>query len=695
MAWQDNIKGLLTSDNSDLLVAIGVLAVVIMLIIPLPTVMLDFLMVINLLLSVMIILIVLYNKDPLEFSVFPTMLLITTVFSLALNVSSTRLILTKGTLFNGRIVKAFATFVVGTEGQEGLVVGLIIFIIIVAVQFMVITKGSTRVSEVAARFALDAMPGKQMAIEAELNSGAISEEESRKRKDHLQKSVDFYGAMDGASKFVSGNVKVGIVITLVNIIGGLIVGVSIHGESFGAALATYTSLTIGDGLVSQLPSLLISVATGLVVTRSISDGTFGDDVSTQFTSQARIYGIAAGFLILLGILPGFPWYLLLPMGLLSAYTAWNLGRKEKRKAERADKEEQSVTAEPVEMSPVVPFDPLSLELGYGLIPLVDKDQGAELLERITRIRKESALDLGLVVPRIRIIDNMRLEPSEYCLKIKGVEVGTGVIRVDQYLAINPGGDRGVLEGESAVDPAFGLPAVWIGGDQRDRAEREGYTVVDPPSIIATHLTETIKRHAPEILGRQEVQAMLNALKEDYPAVVDEVNKIFSTGEVQKVLQNLLKEQVSIRNLVMILESMSDYGTVTKDIGFLTEKVRQTLGRQICLQYATEGKELKVLTIDPAVEQSIIDARMETGAGDVAALEPDFQRAWINSVANQVRNMQESGYFPVILSSEAARPLVKSSTQRAMPDLVILSVPEVVSDINIESLGVISLAEQQV
>ncbi|MDC7235749.1 MAG: flagellar biosynthesis protein FlhA [Spirochaetales bacterium] len=693
MAWQDNIRRLLSSDNSDMLVAVGVLAVVIMLIIPLPTVMLDALMVLNLLLSVMIILIVMYNKDPLEFSVFPTMLLITTVFSLALNVSSTRLILTKGINFDGRIVRAFATFVVGTSGQEGLVVGLIIFIIIVAVQFMVITKGSTRVSEVAARFALDAMPGKQMAIEAELNSGAISEEESRKRKDHLQKSVDFYGAMDGASKFVSGNVKVGIVITIVNILGGLIVGVSIHGESFGDALATYTSLTIGDGLVSQLPALLVSVATGLVVTRSISDGTFGEDVSSQFTAQARIYGIAAGFLFLLGILPGFPWYLLLPMAGLSGFTAWRLTRKEQQEAQAAEQEEQKETAEPAEMSPVVPFDPLSLELGYGLIPLVDKDQGAELLERITRIRKEAALDLGLVVPRIRIIDNMRLEPSEYCLKIKGVDVGTGVIRVDQYMAINPGGEREALNGESTVDPAFGLSAVWIGADQRDLAERAGYTVVDPPSIIATHLTEIIKRHAPEILGRQEVQAMLNALKEDYPAVVDEVTKTFSTGEVQKVLQNLLKEQVSIRNLVMILEAMSDYGSITKDIGFLTEKVRQTLGRQICLQYATEDKELKVLTIDPSVEQSIIDARMETGNGDVAALEPDFQRAWINSVANSIRVMQEAGYYPVILSSEAARPLVKSSTQRAMPDLVILSVPEVVSDINIESLGVISLAEQ--
>jgi flagellar biosynthesis protein FlhA len=691
MALQDQVRKLLSSNNSDMLVAVGVLTVVIMMIIPLPTFLLDTFMILNIMLSLMIVLIVMYNRDPLEFSIFPTMLLISTVFSLALNISSTRLILTKGELFQGRIVRAFATFVVGTTGQEGIVVGIIIFVIIVAVQFMVITKGATRVSEVAARFALDAMPGKQMAIEAELNSGAITEEESRKRKDHLQRSVDFYGAMDGASKFVSGNVKVGIVITLINIIGGLIVGISIHGEPFTSALSTYTTLTIGDGLVSQVPALLISVATGLVVTRSISEGTFGEDVTTQFTSQARIYGIAAGFLILLGVLPGFPWYLLLPLGGLSGYTAYRLSRKKEEdelKAEEIAAEGEQEA--PAEMSPVVPFDPLSLELGYGLIPLVDKDQGAELLERITRIRKEAALDLGLVVPRIRIIDNMRLEPSEYCLKIKGVEVGRGLIRVDHYMAINPGGEREPLEGEVTRDPAFGLSAVWITGDQRDIAEREGYTVVDPPSIIATHLTEIIKRHAPEILGRQEVQAMLDALKEDYSAVVDEARKIFGPGEVQKVLQNLLKEQVSIRNLVMILESMSDYGAITKEAGFLTEKVRQTLGRQICLQYATEEKELKVLTIDPAVEQNIIDSRMETGTGDIAALDPEFQRAWINAVANNVRTIQEMGYYPVLLTSEAARPLVKSSTLRSMPDLAVLSVPEVVNDISIESLGVIAV-----
>ncbi len=690
MTLEQRIRSLLRS--SDMLVAVGVLAVIMMLIVPLPPVVLDLFMVLNLMLSVMILLIVMYNKDPLDFSVFPTMLLITTVFSLALNVSSTRLILTLGSLFNGQVVKAFASFVVGSSGSEGLVVGLIIFVIIVAVQFMVITKGSTRVSEVAARFALDAMPGKQMAIEAELNSGAISEEESRRRKEHLQRSVDFYGAMDGASKFVSGNVKVGIVITLINVLGGIIVGVSIHGEPFGQALATYTSLTIGDGLVSQLPALLVSVATGLVVTRSISDGTFGEDVSSQFTTQARVYGIAAVFLTIMGFLPGFPWYLLLPLAGLSGYTAWQMTRREQEKANMALQAEKAKPKEPTEIAPVVPFDPLSLELGYGLIPLVDKDQGAELLERLTRIRKEAALDLGLVVPKIRIMDNMRLEPSEYCLKIKGVEVGTGKLNIDQYMAINPGGEREPLHGEATVDPAFGLAAVWIGSDLRDKAEREGYTVVDPPSIIATHLTEVIKRYAPDILGRQEVQAMVNALRENYSAVVDEVTKTFTNGEIQKVLQNLLQEQVSIRNLAVILETMGDYGGITKDAGILTEKVRQALGRQICLQYATEGRALRVLTVEPTLEQAIIDSRMETGRGVVAALEPEFQHSWINGVSKHVRVMQEAGFYPVILTSEAARSLVKSSTARTMPDLAVLSVPEIGADITVETVGRISLGE---
>ncbi len=690
--FQKTLRSAFGKQNTDILIAVGVISVVLMMIIPLPTWILDTLMSMNLMFAILIILIVLFTIDPLEFSIFPTILLVSTVFGLALNVSSTRLILSKGELFNGRIVRAFATFVVGAEGQEGLVIGIIIFIIIIAVQFMVITKGATRVSEVAARFTLDALPGKQMAIDAEYNSGLITEEEARKKKSDLQKSVDFYGAMDGASKFVSGNVQVGIVITFINVIGGIIVGVTIHGEPISSALNTYTSLTIGDGLVSQLPTLLISVSTGLIVTRSVSEGSFGEEVKKQFSAQSKIYWIAAGFLFFLGLLPGFPWYILIPLSLITGFLAFRLSRKKMIATElkKAGEDEAGEKAAPAEMSPVVPLDPLSLELGYGLIPLVDQDSGAELLDRVTRIRREAALDLGLVVPRIRIIDNMRLDPSEYCLKIKGVEMGRGAIRMGSFLAINPGGERDLLEGEKTIDPAFGLPAIWINENQREKGERLGYTVVDSPSIIATHLTEIIKKSSAEIIGRQEVQSMLDTLKEDYPAVVDEVKKIFTIGEIQKVFQGLLKEQVSIRNLVVILETMGDYGSVTKDAGFLKEKVRQALGRQICLQYAEDDKILRVLTVNPEIEQNIIESRVESAAGVMAALDPQFQKYWINSVLNSVQNVQNLGYYPIILCSEAARPLIRSSTERDIPDLVILSVPEIASDMSVESIGEITI-----
>ncbi len=680
--------------RSDIFVAAGVVVVVMMMIIPLPTVILDLLMAFNLVLSLLVILIVLYTRRALDFSVFPTMLLVSTVFGLALNVSSTRLILSLGSEFNGRIIRAFSGFVVGSSGVQGIVIGFIIFVIIIAVQFIVITKGSTRVAEVAARFTLDALPGKQMAIEAEYNSGAITEEESTRRKNDLQRQVDFYGAMDGASKFVSGNVKVGILITLINIIGGIIVGMTIHNETLDVALHSYITLAIGDGLVTQFPVLLISTATGIIVTRAVSDGTFGNDVTGQFSQQARVYWIGAAFLLVLGFLPGFPWYVLIPLSALTGFLAYRLSRKQVAEEDAAKVHEEAARKQPAqaEMSPVVPLDPLSLELGYGLIPLVDKDQGAELLDRITRIRREKALDLGLVVPRIRIIDNMRLEPAEYCLKIKGVEVGRGTIRVGHYLAINPGGEKEPLPGEKTIDPAFGLPALWITEDQRETAEREGYTVVDSPSIIATHLTHIIERHANEILGRQEVQSILDTLKADYPAVVSEVGEALSAGEIQKVLQGLLSEQVSIRNMVSILETLADYGSVSKDIGFLIEKSRQALGRQICLQYADEDKILRILTIQPELEQKLIDSRLETAGGLIAALEPAEHRRWIETLSNAVKEVQERGEYPVILCSEAARPLVKSSSSREIPELVVLSVPEIVPDIKIEALGEIRMEE---
>ncbi len=683
--------------KSDLFVAMGAITVVLMLIIPLPTVLLDLLMAVNLVLNLLILLIVLYTRRAIDFSVFPTLLLVSTVFGLGLNVSSTRLILSLGMKFNGKMVKAFSTFVIGTSGTEGLVIGFVIFIILIAVQAFVITKGSTRVAEVAARFTLDAMPTKNMAIEAEYNSGAITEEEARARKTEVQKEADFYGAMDGASKFVSGNVKIGIFITVINLVAGLIFGMLFRNEPFAKAIQTYASLTIGDGLLSQLPSLFVSVATGLIVTRAVSDGTFGSDIKTQFSRNAWVYYVGAGTLAVIAFLPGFPWYVLLPLAAALAWVGYRLRKAEastfkKTLAREEEKERQKTGENPADVSPVVPLDPLSLELGYGLIPLVDKDKGAELLERVTRIRRESALDLGLVVPRIRIIDNMRLEPSEYCFKIKGVEVARGRIRMGWYLGINPGGVSEDLPGEKTVDPTFGLPAIWISEENRERAERAGYTVVDPPSIIATHLTEIIKRHASEILGRQEVQSIIDAIRKDYPAVVDEVTKSCSVGEMQKVLQGLLREQVSIRNMVVILETLADYRPVTKDPTVLVEKVRQSLARQICLQYVDDAMTLHVLTVEPSLVQKIVESRVDTVNGPVAALEPAVMRGWIRAMTQSVNSVQQSGFLPIVLCPEEARILIKSSTEREIPDLVVLSVPEIGNDIKVEAIGEIRMEQ---
>ncbi|MDR0562949.1 MAG: flagellar biosynthesis protein FlhA [Spirochaetaceae bacterium] len=692
----NNTKSLI-GDPRDIFIALGVILTVVLIVIPLPTILLDTFMALNLVLALLILLIVLYTQKATDFSLFPTVLLVVTVFGLALNICSTRLILTQGAAFDGRMIRAFATFVVGSGGTEGLVVGFVIFIVIIAVQVVVITKGATRVSEVAARFTLDALPGKQMAIEAELNSQSITEEEARRRKQELQQEVDFYGAMDGASKFISGNVKVGIFITVLNALGGVIIGSLMHGEPLLQAVGTYVSFTIGDGLLSQFPALLVSTAMGIVVTRSASPGSIGEAVSVQFTRDARIYWICAVVLFGFALLPGFPWYVLIPMGILIGFYAYTISMKQRKKAQfdamMAKSAEKKPKDENGEMSPVVPLDTLSLELGYGLIPLVDKDKGAELLERVQGIRRQSALELGLVIPKIRIIDNMLLEPAEYCFKIRGVESGRGSIRLGYYLCINPGTVREELPGEKTKDPTFGLPAIWISEDKRDEAERAGYTVVDPPSIIATHLTEIIKSHASEILGRQETQAILDTLRKEYPALVEEAQsqKALSLGEIQKVLQGLLKEQVSIRNMVTILEALADFAPITRDVRFLTEKARQALGRQICFRYADENHILRVLTIDPALEQKIIESRVETGSGGViAALDPAVQNAWISSLARSVAAVQERGWFPIIVCSESARYLVKISADRELPELAVLSVPEITSDVTLEAVGVIRL-----
>ncbi len=682
--------------SSDLAIAVAVIAVVMMLIIPLPTVLLDALMSINLLLALIILLIVMYTPRAIDFSSFPTVLLISTVFSLALNVSSTRLILSQGADFQGQLVTAFGTFVVGTGGTEGLVIGLVIFIILIAVQAFVITKGATRIAEVAARFTLDAMPMKQAAVEAEYNSGALSEEEARIKKMDVQREADFYGSMDGATKFVSGNVKVGIFITVINLIVGIIFGMIFRGEAFSLAIQTYAKFTIGDGLLSQIPSLLVSVATGIIVTRSVSDGktTLGTDMQRQFSQNAWVFYVSGGSMALIGILPGFPWYILIPLGGALFFIGRRLQSLEKASFEaKVNKErelQQTQGSAIAEISPVVPLDPLSLELGLALIPLVDKEKGAELLERVTRIRREFALDLGLVVPRIRITDNMHIDHNAYSFKVKGIEVGSSHIRMGWYMCMNTGTVSDELPGEATTDPAFGLPAIWVSEADREKAERAGYAVVDPPTIIATHLTELIKSHAAEILGRQEVQAIVDTLKKEYPTAVEEATKIFTIGEIQKVLQGLLREQVSIRNMVVIFETIADFGPVTKKSDILVEKVRQALGRQICLQYADENKTMHVLTVAQDFLQKLIDSRVDTVNGPIAALDPVTQRAWITSLSSSVALSQGKGYMPIILCPEEARALVKASTEREMPNLVVVSVPEITNDIKLENLGEIKV-----
>ena len=693
--------------NIDIAVAFTVILMVLMFIIPLPTVLLDFFMALNLTFSLVVLLIVLFTARATDFSVFPSLLLLSTIFGLVLNVSSTRLILSKGEAFDGAMIRAFSSFVIGASGNQGLVIGFVIFIILIAVQAFVITKGAKRVAEVSARFKLDSHPTKSMSIDAEYNAGIITDEEARQKKAQLQREDDFYGAMDGANQFVSGNVKVGIFITVINVIAGLIIGMVFRQEPFSNALRTYTTLTIGDGLLAQLPSLFLSVATGLLVTRMIDEGSFGQDIKKQFSQIGWIYFVAAGTLAIMGVLPGFPHVVLFIISFVLAFVGWRILKAEQLYKQTA--KEKQVTqkqggqqrggsgGEPAqgEIAPIVPLDPLSLELGYALIPLVDKDKGAELLERITRIRREAALDLGLVAPRIRIIDNMRLEPSEYCFKIKGVEVARGKIRMGWYLGINPGGVSEEIPGERTVDPTFGLPAVWISEENRDRAERAGYTVVDPPAIIATHLTEVIKKHAAEILGRQEVQGIMDALRKDYPAVIDEAAKVCSLGEVQKVLQGLLREQVSIRNTIVILETLADFRPITSDVSLLVEKVRQALGRQICLQYADENKTLHVLTIEPSLAQKIVESRIDTVNGPMAALEPSEQRMWIRSLIQAVTTVQKNGFLPIVLAPEAsARILIKNSTDREIPDLVVLSIPEISKDIQVEVIGEIKLEQDK-
>ena len=685
-------------------VAVAAIFVVLMLIIPWPGRAIDIFMALNLALSISILLIVMYTPKSSNFTSFPRVILLVTLFGLGINVASTKNILWfgKDPKYMSLMVNAFSSFVIGKDDSIlGLVVGMVVFIILIVIQVLVITKGATRVSEVAARFALDSMAQKNFAVDAELNTGAITEEQAQQKRAEIRRESDFYSAMDGSSKFVSGNVTAGMFITVVNLVAGLIIGVLVSKEQFGAAAANYCRMTIGDGLISQIPSLLLSFATGLIVTGSNSDEVLSKQLQHDFTVSGRVYIIGGAVLAIIGILPGMPHIILLGLGGLAIYAGIMMTRAEKASFAKKLEEEQNAQGKdkkgksPGEVSPVVPLDPLSLELGYVLISLVDEEKGAELLERITRIRKEAAIDLGLVVPPIRITDNMAMEPSEYSFKIKGIEVGRSKLKLGYYMCMDTGSVVEKIDGEATRDPAFNMPAIWVPEEKRVEAENAGYAVVDPPTIIATHITEIIRAHAAEILGMKEVAEIIKAFREKNADVVEAVmdDAKFTYGQIQKILQNLLREQISIRNIELILETLANFGPQVNP-WTLTEKVRKALGLQICLQYADSDKTLRAMTLSQEWTEKIVEHQNipADGSMPMVALDPPDARRWIEAVSNAFASMQQSNYQPIIICPAEIRVLVKSSTQNQMPGLVVISFDEIMacgSSVSLEVLGEIS------
>lgn len=690
---------------------IGIFAVVavLLLIIPIPKVFIDFLMIINLAVALLVLLTVVYTPRASDLSSFPQIILFVTLFGLGINISSTRLILSaQGNNVNAlaktqsAMVQAFANIVAGNS----LVIGFVIFIILIVVQIVVITKGAGRVSEVAARFTLDSMQVKQLDIDNQLSNGYITEEEANFQKEQLRRDIDFYSNMDGSSKFVSGNVKAGIFITVINLVGGFIVGMVYHHLSFTEALEVYTRLTIGDGLLSQLPSLMLSFATGILVTADKSKDSLDEKVIKEFSVDGIIYEIIGGVLAAMGIVfRGGTQFLLIPVGAAFFYFGFRLSKqKEKEKILEAQKKAEAANGKKSQNNPeqdaVAPLDPLCLEIGFALIPLVDKEKGAELVERISRIRREAALDMGLPVPKIRIVDNMNLEPNEYCFKIRGIPVGRSQVRLGYYMCMNTGAVTEVLKGEPTKDPAFGMPAIWLPEDQRSDAEQAGYTVVDAPTIIATHLTEIIKNNAADILGRQEVNLILEQTKKDNQIIVDEIlsgDHKFSIGEIEKILRGLLKEKVSIRNTVTILEAISNNGLYTRVTWKLIDAVRVALGSQICLQYADNDGKLRLINLSQGWCELLFSHAQypEDGSGPILALDPADNRKWINAVSNTIKNVSVMGYMPIILCPGSIRMLVHDSIDIEMPGVVVLAAEEVNAartHVAVEVLGEIAYEE---
>lgn len=674
--------------RADFGVALYILTAFIMFIISIPSLLLDVFLALNISIAFVILFSCMFCKEVLDLSFFPTMLLFTTIFRIGLNVSSTKLILNNGNA--GNVVQTFGEFV----GGNNLIIGAIVFVILILIQFMVINKGSERVAEVTARFTLDAMPGKQMAIDADLNTGAINDAEAKHRRDKIQQEASFFGSMDGAVKYVKGDAIAGLIITAVNIIGGIAMGMTQQGMDINQALQTYTILTIGDGLVSQIPSLLISLSTGILVTKGSKDADFGSTMITQLFGVPKVLYIVGAILVFLGIVTPLNIILFVGMGAVFIVT----GRMIAGEIETANTETlvdtEEVEAEEVRnlenVNSLLQVDPIELEFGYGIIPLADVNQGGDLLDRVVMIRRQIALELGTVVPIIRLRDNIQLNPNQYIIKIKGIQVSEGEILFDHYMAMNPGFVEEEITGIPTFEPSFHLPAIWITESQRERAESLGYTVVDPPSIIATHLTEIIRQYISELLTRQDVQNLVNNLKESNPSLVEElVPKVLGIGEIQKVLQNLLKEGISIRDLLTVFETLADYAPTTRDSDILTEYVRQSLKRAISGKYFPAHETTSVVTLDPKVEQEIMGSVKQTETGAYLTLDPEKTKAIMSSVGNETKKLENMGRNPIVITSPIVRIYFKRLTEDYYKDLIVVSYNEIESNVELQSVGMVT------
>jgi len=672
---------------SEVIPALGAIAIIGILLIPMPPIILDTLLSLNLAASFSIFLLTIYVKRPLDFSVFPTLLLLITLLRLSLNISSTKLILLHA--YAGKVIQTFGYFVVGGN----YIVGTIIFFILVIINFIVITRGATRVSEVAARFTLDAMPGRQMSIDADLNAGLITDVQAQERRRDIERHADFYGAMDGASKFVRGDAIAAIIILLVNIVGGIIVGVLQHHMDIGEALQTYLLLTVGDGMASQIPALIVSTAAGIIVTRASSESRLPVDFIRQMLSQPRILAIVSLFLFLFALIPGSPKLSLFILMILTASLFYFLNRESKilaKEEKLAEKEEKGIQKEE-RVEDLLHIDVLEIEIGYGLISLVDENQGGDLLKQITRIRRRMALEIGIILPFIRVRDNIQLKPNEYRIKIKGTDVARGELMIKYCLAMDTGAVTKPIEGIKTKEPTFGFPAIWIREDQKEEAEISGYTVVNASSVLITHLTEIIKSYAHEILGRQEVQNLINTLKEDHPAVVEElIPNLMTLGDVHKVLRNLLKERVSIRDLLTILETLADWAPQTKNIDILTEYVRQSLARSISKQYQNEKGEIFAITLDPKLEQKFLESVEHKEHTSFITINPQIIQQIITKLTPLIKKVSSLNYQPLAITSAGVRPYFKRAIERFFPSLVVLSYNEIISEAQIKPVGVISV-----